>query len=842
MKLRSVISTRQLARKSRSSKLCLSKPSKFSSLNSTKHALISKTKYALGLIILGGFFTAINIYISNNTSRLNSDLSYTSSQQSGFNIALAVGAGVNASIAMTNTDSETEGDSDTCKLTPSTLTTSGTIITCKATITVNTTSGGYITSIASSTNEQRLIGIGSATDAYINPTTGIPTSPIALANSTWGYAMPSSQTTIENNGFDSTYTVAEKDTNSDTEVNPNYDSTFTNAKYAQIPTSSSPVTIRTTDVKADNDTFDIYFVARLNYNQKAGRYSGSIVITIDTATLSDPTLCKNAALESACKVDIDDNMIPIKYTGTTSTPTWSKADPNTEDDWYDYGEQKWANAVTLNNTTIKYNTSGGTTSPTMTALSYFKDADANTVIPEADILGYWVYVPRYAYEVQRLYPFNKPACGNGLAGDDYMNANCDVNGYQSRFDIRFEKSDTVKKIPTLGNTTCRTAPTSQILANTYTGGVDYRSQACHNGDITTVRTYGAETGTTWATHPAFTLDKNSDGNITPNEELNGIWIGKYEVGTDIFCANANATNPVSCGANIAPTNIYIKPNKAPMTYKDIGAMFTIAKNMSPNASSITGGNTITNNTATNTMSLTSDSMTYMMRNNNWGAITYLSASIYGATGQGNAKVYNNGYYNAAATSNSTTTFMYKTGCGPVASKSDDGNTTCNLYYTDIGQQASTTGNVYGIYDMAGGTFDYIMGNYNNYSNPDNATPTYMATMPANGFINKYLYADGFNSTKPTWSSSTDNFFYYIDKCTFAICGGQSNYEATFLQSISSNAVSWNSDYSSTSFSSSPWVYRGGRSGNVVNAGIFASTRNSGVAHFNMGFRVALSKF
>ena len=52
------------------------------------------------------------------------------------------------------------------------------------------------------------------------------------------------------------------------------------------------------------------------------------------------------------------------------------------------------------------------------------------------------------------------------------------------------------------------------------------------------------------------------------------------------------------------------------------------------------------------------------------------------------------------------------------------SSTCNQYdlITDrgsgtgaLGAGASTTGNIYGIYDMSGGAWEYLMGNYNNYS-------------------------------------------------------------------------------------------------------------------------------
>jgi hypothetical protein len=109
------------------------------------------------LSILGTAVIFLSYIFLTSNPRLNSDLSYSDTQNSSFNIALAVGYGVNASISLTNTD----GVGSSCKLAPTVLTTSGTLITCKATITVNNTPDyGYTASIASSTTETRLVGTG----------------------------------------------------------------------------------------------------------------------------------------------------------------------------------------------------------------------------------------------------------------------------------------------------------------------------------------------------------------------------------------------------------------------------------------------------------------------------------------------------------------------------------------------------------------------------------------------------------------------------------------------------------------------------------------------------------
>jgi hypothetical protein len=51
----------------------------------------------------------------------------------------------------------------------------------------------------------------------------------------------------------------------------------------------------------------------------------------------------------------------------------------------------------------------------------------------------------------------------------------------------------------------------------------------------------------------------------------------------------------------------------------------------------------------------------------------------------------------------------QTGCGPQSDGSTSSGTTCNYYNTTIGKLASTTQNIYGVYDMNGGAWEYVMG-------------------------------------------------------------------------------------------------------------------------------------
>ena len=75
-----------------------------------------------------------------------------------------------------------------------------------------------------------------------------------------------------------------------------------------------------------------------------------------------------------------EGMIPITYDGSK----WVKADVyGAYNNWYDYGNQKWANAVMV--TSAKRET--------------YMNADIGTTIPENDILAYFVWIPRYKYKL-----------------------------------------------------------------------------------------------------------------------------------------------------------------------------------------------------------------------------------------------------------------------------------------------------------------------------------------------------------------------------------------------------------------------------------------------------------
>ncbi len=131
-------------------------------------------------------------------------------------------------------------------------------------------------------------------------------------------------------------------------------------------------------------------------------------------------------------------------------------------------------------------------------------------------------------------------------------------------------------------------------------------------------------------------------------DVNGLWIGKFETSGSI-------------------SNLKIKPNKNALTTIEFDTIFETAYDYKRENDS------------------------HLIKNTEWGAVAYLSLSNYGINKNINDNNNNN---------------YYKTGysAGP---SDENGEKSTHLYNTEIGYQASTTGNISGIYDMSGGALEYV---------------------------------------------------------------------------------------------------------------------------------------
>ena len=167
-----------------------------------------------------------------------------------------------------------------------------------------------------------------------------------------------------------------------------------------------------------------------------------------------------------------------------------------------------------------------------------------------------------------------------------------------------------------------------------------------------------------------------------DRKLEGFWIGKFE-SSHTGCTTDKTTGQATFTGNEV---MQIKPNVTSWRKLTIGDAFDVCLSM---------------NKASNPYKLnTSDNIVdpHMVKNTEWGAVAYLSKSRYGKQTE---EIYIN---------NSSD---YITGnAGTTVNAADTAGVT-NAYNTENGQKASTTGNIYGIYDISGGAWERVASYVNN---------------------------------------------------------------------------------------------------------------------------------
>lgn len=168
-----------------------------------------------------------------------------------------------------------------------------------------------------------------------------------------------------------------------------------------------------------------------------------------------------------CKKDVNicnkptimEGMIPVYYDNVNKV--WRKTNENNDGNkWYDYSQGRWANIVLVNENKQDKRLS-------KSRYDYVNAKD-DTVILYSDILAFYVWIPRYKYEL---------------------------------FNVDFDKIDeTIINIKFENGT----SSTGDVKCISNEDGVE-ECQNKRNGN--------------WYTHPAFTFG---------SKELEGIWVGKFE--------------------------------------------------------------------------------------------------------------------------------------------------------------------------------------------------------------------------------------------------------------------------------------------------------------------------
>jgi len=305
-------------------------------------------------------------------------------------------------------------------------------------------------------------------------------------------------------------------------------------------------------------------------------------------------------------------------------------------------------------------------------------------------------------------------------------------------------------------------------------------------------------------HPAFTLG---------GEELPGIWVGKFEI-SHTSLSSSTTYNNLECSTESCEkaNEIRILPNNQSLKRNNVSNFYYGIKSMEQDEN-VFG----INKEATDS---------HMMKNSEWGAVAYLTQSTYGKYGNDDF----NGADKEVYINNSSSYYTGRSGgtYGGNVSTSTYGTYTYDGYLLDgntktttrnMKKVASTTGNVTGIYDISGGSFEYVMGAYANSSNDVVIGSSGFTNIPNDKYIDKF-------------KRGTGTIEELRLACNNGTCYGHAANETT----------KWYGDYANFLLGSNvPWLARGGSYSDGTSSGVFSAANTYGSAAQTISTRAVLTK-
>ncbi len=302
-------------------------------------------------------------------------------------------------------------------------------------------------------------------------------------------------------------------------------------------------------------------------------------------------------------------------------------------------------------------------------------------------------------------------------------------------------------------------------------------------------TYTGNYAENYYTSSAFCWGNSCDDPATrgnsENTETKGFWVAKFE-------------------ASKVGDILYSKPNVRPMINMSISATFNYVQDL------MNGVNGYNNYGYVGYVDA------HLIKNTEWGAIAYLSQSKYGKYGNTDYTGANKEIY-----INNCSTYI--TGIGGSTPHQGSTTATCytNKYDTYYGMGASTTGNIYGVYDMVGGTFDRVMGILLDSSGQFIPDQSGFTTMPEGRYINVYpsgKYTLG-DVSPIKGDALTETIYYYEDRYL-----GDPRFSASYY--------------------GYHWIYRGGSLffSNTDANGVFSYTLFTGQADGHHSSRFAITMY
>ena len=398
------------------------------------------------------------------------------------------------------------------------------------------------------------------------------------------------------------------------------------------------------------------------------------------------------------------------------------------DEWYDYDNQKWANAVT-------------------------KDEDGN-------ITGYFVWIPRFAYKIK-----------------SELNNGGNVSG---EIEVVF------------------------VDMNNQNGGATYKD------------TYPTTTGDAmddFVVHPAFVGNVENGGF---DKDIEGFWVAKYAAGFQNGTIGETARTVKNSPtlkyttANSSYTNNFlgaITVNSTSLSYPVFKAN-TYAYNIISASDSFVLSKEIKDATS---MYGLQNIDSHMEKNSEWGAVAYLTQSIYGINSTPsnkkevtiNSKNLNNSIYVNNNSASGTLANVYAVTSYGDANVANDVN-------------ASSTKNITGVFDLSGCVWERTAGFY---TGGTVGTPEWHSLMATNETEQSSKYV----TLYPTTYSSCNKYGDAIKETSKSDSGSNS----------------WNLCYSNFVYLYSPVFLRGGACTSNSNADVFAFYYAGGDLYKVHGFRAVL---
>ena len=449
---------------------------------------------------------------------------------------------------------------------------------------------------------------------------------------------------------------------------------------------------------------------------------------------------------------LSSGMIPVKY--DIEKENWVICS-STDTDWYDYSEdnKQWANVMLSDG---KYYASGADVDTTNKTL-----ATAGTIVAEEDLGSMFVWIPRYAYKITSGYHSN-------------------TNG---EMDVKFLIGRTDK---TIDNSTV----------------VEYNAETTNNY---------TQFPDGYVVHPAFQNGESTGyQNGEWKSEILGIWVAKFQAG--IKTTENDTNQKVSTVSNYYYP--IFKGRKFAYNYVTESQCYDLSLSLDDSG---------------NPYGLTSSSNSHLMKSSEWGAVAYLSISQYGYSdgsssnekAKNNLSIVNSNNVSASPVSNPNNDSSWKitaiTGYSATSGKSaqnvmtytdassftDSVSGTNGTSYawnyvssgsdTGDGTKSSTTGNIYGIYDMGGCLADYTASYINAVGNGNlttyggsfaKGTSTYLATA--------YPYQTDSSITYPTdykdFNSAYPGFGKIFGDALWETSSGTGSGKAWFGQTLEEDGV------------------------------------------------------